>query len=167
MNFQIRHVRPNEDLEAVHAILTCRHVIEGTMRLPHQPLDYTRKRLEPVDGVIRLVAHDDSHLFGYCELITYPDIPRHNHVGEINMIATHEDFRGRGVGQALFAAMVDLGDNWLNLTRLALVVWTTNEAAVRLYEKNGFAIEGTMPAYATRQGEYIDAYMMGRVKRTG
>lgn len=55
MTIDIRHVRP-EDAEAVHEIFLNARTIAGTMRLPYQALDYTRDRLQPTDGVIKLVA---------------------------------------------------------------------------------------------------------------
>lgn len=61
-------------------------------------------------------------------------------------------------------AGVDLADNWLNLKRLQLTVYTDNEAAIRLYKKFGFAVEGTAKAYAFRDGAYVDSYFMARVK---
>jgi L-phenylalanine/L-methionine N-acetyltransferase len=80
-------------------------------------------------------------------------------------MAVHDDFQGRGVGSALMAAMLDLADNWLNLRRIELEVYADNAPAVRLYEKFGFAIEGTLRDFAFRDGEYVDAYLMARVRR--
>jgi putative acetyltransferase len=140
------------------------------MRLPYGSLDATRKRLEPKDGIIKLVAEADAssgtEVVGFSELYTFPQAPRHNHVGEINMIVTADDWQGKGVGRALMAAMVDLADNWLRITRLSLVVWTTNDNAVHLYRQFGFEVEGTMRDYAFREGGFIDAYMMGRLRRS-
>lgn len=163
MEYQIRHVQ-EADVAAVHEILLARHVIEGTMRYPYQPQEYTRKRLGAENGVIKLVATDNEKIAGYAELITYPDVPRHRHVGEINMIVCHQDWRGKGVGASLMSAMVSLADDWLQLTRLGLVVWTDNKTAIRLYESFGFAIEGTMPRYTCGKNGYVDAYVMGRLK---
>src|SRR5712691_4482721 len=50
---------------------------------------------------------------------------------------------GEIVGTALMTAAIDLADNWLDLSRLELTVYTDNEAAMRLYKKLGFVIEGT------------------------
>ncbi len=41
------------------------------------------------------------------------------------------------------AAALDLADNWLNLSRVGLTVYVDNSAAVTLYKRFGFEIEGT------------------------
>ena len=75
-----------------------------------------------------------------------------------------DDWQGKGVGTALVRAMIDLADRWLNLTRIELTVFTDNEPAVALYRKFGFQIEGTHRKFAFRDGEFVDAYAMARVK---
>ena len=57
-----------------------------------------------------------------------------------------------------------MADNWLNLKRVELQVYTDNARAIHLYEKFDFVIEGTHKAFAFRDGEYVDAYSMARVK---
>lgn len=61
------------------------------------------------------------------------------------------------------AAVMDLAENWLNLKRLELTVYTDNSKAIHLYEKYGFVIEGTLRQWALRDGAYIDAYTMARL----
>ena len=162
MEIKVRHVHA-EDYHSVHQIMLTDRVIQGTMRLPYQSAEHTRSRLEPEDGSTKLVAQAGDEVVGYCELVTHPDIPRHRHVGEIEMIVTHEAWRGKGVGRALMTAMIDLADNWLQLNRLGLTVWATNTAAIELYQEFGFAHEGTMPAYVFSEGKYIEAHIMGRL----
>jgi putative acetyltransferase len=70
----------------------------------------------------------------------------------------------KGVGSQLLAAVIDLADNWYGITRLELSVFTDNEAGVALYTKFGFAIEGTLRAFALRNGAYIDTYTMARLR---
>jgi putative acetyltransferase len=84
-------------------------------------------------------------------------------------MGVRDDFQGKGVGTALMAAIVDLADNWLNVFRLELTVYTDNERAIALYKKFGFQIEGTHRAYALRAGEYVDSHAMARIrpKRVG
>jgi putative acetyltransferase len=61
-------------------------------------------------------------------------------------------------------ATLDLADKWLNLTRLELQVYTDNEAGIRLYQRMGFVIEGTLKRFAFRDGQYVDAMQMARVR---
>lgn len=164
MEIKVRHVH-SEDYHSVHQIMLSDRAIRGTMRLPFQSVDHTRSRLEPVEGATKLVAYAGDEVIGYCELMTFPNVPRHRHVGEIEMIVTHEAWRGKGVGRVLMQAMIDLADNWLQLSRLCLTVWTTNTVAVELYQEFGFALEGTMPGYVFCEGKYLDAHIMGRLNR--
>jgi putative acetyltransferase len=62
------------------------------------------------------------------------------------------------------AAMIDLADNWLGIRRLELTVYADNTAAVHLYEKFGFRIEGTLSQFARRAGTLVDAYSMARLR---
>ena len=163
MEINIRHIHA-EDYIAVHQIFSSTHVINGTMRLPHQSPEYTRKRLAQSDDSIKLAACVNDKVVGYAELITYPHIARHRHAGEINMIVVHADWQGKGVGQALMQAMTDLADNWLQLIRLSLMVWTSNETAIRLYQKFDFVIEGRLKNYVFSDGKYNDACLMGRIR---
>jgi putative acetyltransferase len=79
-------------------------------------------------------------------------------------MAVHDDWHGRGVGTTLVRAAVELADNWLNLHRLELEVYTDNEPAVRLYKRHGFLTEGTLKDFAFRNGAYVDAFTMARLR---
>jgi putative acetyltransferase len=61
-------------------------------------------------------------------------------------------------------AVVELADGWLNVTRLELTVYTDNARAVALYKKFGFVLEGTHKRYALRDGRYVDAHCMARIR---
>jgi putative acetyltransferase len=162
MNITIRHAEPS-DYEALHAILSCPRVFAGTLHLPFQSVEQVRRRIaEPPTGFYSLVACVEGEVVGNLGLHTV-DRPRRRHVGEIGMMV-RDDWQGKGVGSALMAAMVGLADNWLNLVRIELTVYADNAAAVGLYQKFGFAIEGTLRRYAFRDGVYVDAYTMARVR---
>lgn len=163
MEFSIRPYKP-EDCEAVHHIFSGEQVIWGTMRLPFDSLENTRRRMETDDGRIRLVAVAKDEVVGFAELLTYPNVPRHRHVGEINLIAVRDDQHGQGIGRLLMQALVDLAEQWLQITKLNLLVWEDNESAIHLYRQFGFVVEGTISNYAFRQGTYVNAHVMGRVQ---
>lgn len=162
MTIHIRRATP-DDLEAVYNIYTGPLVIRGTLQLPFPSIDRWRKRLEPQDGVIPLVACVDEEIVGHLSLMTFTRSPRRRHAGTLGM-AVRDDWQGRGVGSTLMTAVIDLADRWLNLTRLELEVFCDNASAVGLYKKFGFQIEGTLRAYAFRDGEYADVYAMARLR---
>ena len=159
----VRHAEP-ADYEAMHRIMSGPRAAAGTLQLPLQSAEAWRKRLaEPPDGLFMLVACVEGEVVGNLGLETSPNRPRMKHVGSIGM-AVRDDWQGRGVGTALMEAALDLADNWLNLTRIELRVYVDNSAAVTLYKRFGFEIEGTHRRLAFRNGEYVDAYSMARLR---
>lgn len=82
-------------------------------------------------------------------------------------MAVRDDWHGKGAGSALMQAAVDMADRWLNLVRLELEVYTDNAPAIRLYEKFGFVKEGVHKQYAFRDGSFVDAFAMARLRAEG
>lgn len=72
--------------------------------------------------------------------------------------------QGRGVGSALLQAAIEMADRWLQLRRLELQVYADNAAAVRLYTRHGFVEEGRHRYYAFRDGAYVDALTLARLR---
>jgi putative acetyltransferase len=163
VDITIRHAEP-DDAGAIHRILTGPRAMEGTLQLPLQSVEGVRKRFfsETREGLYHLVACVDEEVVGHLGLETFTR-PRRRHAGYIGM-AVRDDWQGRGVGTALMEAVLDLADNWLNLTRVELAVYVDNAAGVALYKKFGFEIEGTYRRFAFRGGEFVDAYSMARLR---
>ncbi|MEO8084196.1 MAG: GNAT family N-acetyltransferase, partial [Ardenticatenales bacterium] len=129
----VRRAAP-ADADALAAVYAGPKAYGGTLQLPYPSAETWRKRLaDPTDGSYHLVACIDGEVVGNLGLHTFPNHPRRRHVGQIGM-AVRDDWQGRGVGTALMAAAIDLADNWLNLGRIELDVYTDNAAAIRLYE---------------------------------
>jgi len=163
MNVTIRRAEPG-DAEAITEIYKGPKAIRGTLQLPHPSVESRRKKItEAPEGVFLLVAEVDGKLVGDLGLVTYPHSPRRRHVGSLGM-AVHDDWQGQGIGTALMGAAIDLADKWLNLTRLELDVYTDNEPAIGLYKKFGFVIEGTRIGFAFREGQFVDTYLMARLR---
>lgn len=159
----IRRTEPS-DAEAYQRIFSCPKVIHGTLQLPYPSVETWRKRLSEVpDGVFNLCACVGDEAVGQLGLHTFLHVPRRRHIGQLGM-AVHDDWQGKGVGSALMAAAINLADNWLNLTRLELEVYTDNESAIALYKKFDFITEGTHKNFAYRNGQYIDVYAMARLR---
>lgn len=134
----------------------------GTLRPRYPSVDTVRKWLETRSpDNPHIVAELDGRIIG--DAVLDLGKGRRSHVAVIGM-GVHDDFAGRGVGSALMAALIDTADNWLNLKRLELTVWTDNAPAQALYRKFGFVEEGVLRAYAYRDGAYVDALAMARLR---
>lgn len=152
-----------DDCDAVYEMFTASSVYSGTLQLPYPSREYWRKRLsENTDSVYNLVGIIEGRVVGMVSVVTFPNRPRRRHAGAIG-ISVHDDWQGKGVGKELMRAIVDLADNWLNLTRLELEVYADNPAALRLYERFGFEVEGRLRQHALRDGQFVDSIMMGRL----
>jgi putative acetyltransferase len=129
MDVVIRHAKP-EDYEAYRRIFSGPRAIAGTLQLPLQPAELWRQRLsKSSDDTYALVACVDGEVVGDLTLWTSPTAWRRRHVGGIGM-AVRDDWQGKGIGTALMEAVLDLADNWLNLTRIELQVYTDNAAGM-------------------------------------
>ena len=158
----IRRAEPS-DAQAIHETFLGPRAIAGTLQLPYPSVEMWRKRLAevPADDYV-LVATIAGAVVGNLGLHAASKSPRRRHVGNLGM-SVRDDRQGHGVGTALLRAAIELADGWLNYQRLELLVYTDNLAALHLYRKFGFAIEGTCRAYAFRDGSYVDAYQMARL----
>ena len=163
VSVSVRHAEP-QDAEAVHRILAGPRAAAGTLQLPLQSVEAVRRQFfsDAREGVYHLVACVEGEVVGHLGLEAYTR-PRRRHAGEVG-VAVRDDWQGRGVGTALMRAALDLADDWLGLTRVELVVYADNAAGVALYERFGFEVEGTHRRYAFRDGGYVDAYAMARLR---
>jgi L-phenylalanine/L-methionine N-acetyltransferase len=162
-DLKIRRAEP-DDCEAVYEMFSSPQVYSGTLQLPYPSKEYWRRRLsDNPESAHYLVGLIDDRIVGMVSIDTFPDRPRRRHAGAIG-ISVHAEWQGKGVGAALLRAIVDFADNWLNLTRLELEVYADNEAAVHLYERFGFELEGTLRQHAFRDGHYVDSKVMARLR---
>ncbi|MCP4539103.1 MAG: GNAT family N-acetyltransferase [Chloroflexi bacterium] len=151
------------DWRDLYEIWTTPQVCWGTLQVPFQSKDEVRKKVETApEGMYRLVAEVEGKVVGATTL-RCEHSPRLRHVAGCGL-SVHPDYWNRGVGAALIAAVVDLSDNWLDIKRIELTVYADNAAAIHLYEKFSFVIEGTKRKYAYREGEYVDTHVMARVR---
>ena len=93
---------------------------------------------------IFLIAELDGEPAGYAKLISdviEPGIKSERPI-ELNRLYSHQQFLGKGIGQGLMDACIELAKRedrdvmWLG-------VWEYNPRAQRFYEKNGFRVVGS------------------------
>ncbi len=137
-------------------------VPRNTLSIPYGSVASARERLAARSpSFLSLVAELDGRVVGQVGLELMRG--RRRHLGVVG-IMVHDDFTGRGIATALMIRMLDLADNWLNLRRLELQVYTDNEPAIALYKKFGFEIEGTLRDVAFGEGRYLDTFYMARIR---
>ena len=162
MALTVRATEPG-DYGALHEIFSQPAVVRGTLQLPYPSLDTWRKRLEaPAPDFYSLVACADEEVVGNVGLNILAR-PRRRHAGTLGIVV-REGWHGQGVGTALMTAALELADGWLQLRRVELTVFTDNAPAIKLYKKFGFALEGTHKEYAFRDGAFVDACAMARLR---
>jgi putative acetyltransferase len=160
-DIRIRAQEP-EDVRDLTELWRQPQVVWGTLQLPFVSVEARRVRAAASPpGLHRLVAEVEGKVAGAVSLQCFEN--RRAHMGSIGM-AVHDAYAGRGIGSALMAAVVDLSDRWLGLKRLELRVWADNHAAIGLYEKFGFEREGLLRAEGFRDGAYVDAFSMARIR---
>jgi L-phenylalanine/L-methionine N-acetyltransferase len=156
----VREPRP-DDIPAINVIHNQRAVAIDTLQIPYQT-DAERAAQWLSSPTQRFIVADaGGRVVGLAGLTLYTR--RRAHAGAIGM-GVDEHVHGRGVGTTLLEALLDLADNWYNLRRLELQVYTDNHAGIRLYQRAGFEIEGTHRAYAYRDGVFSDAHAMARLR---
>jgi putative acetyltransferase len=158
--FRIRAYEP-ADLVSINEMLAQPRVIWGTMQMPWTSVEGRRQRWSTGAPRTFLVAESENRIIGSASIALGED--RRRHTGSIGM-AVHDAFAGRGVGRALLASLIEMADNWLNLSRVELTVYSDNARAIALYEHAGFEREGLLRRYAFRDGAFVDALAMAQLK---
>ena len=114
------------------------------------------------ENQITLLALLNDEIAGLVN-ITADQRKRVRHIGDL-FIVIGKKYWNNGLGSLLLEEVVDWAQASGILRRLQLTVQTRNQAAVHLYQKNGFVIEGRQERGAyIAEGKFIDVYLMGRL----
>ncbi|QDM00137.1 GNAT family N-acetyltransferase [Rhodopseudomonas palustris] len=161
MQVSIRAMR-SEDADDIFEIVNQHAFRYWTLALPYESFDSIKTWLQPRSPRdLHYSAELDGRVVGASAL--RPFYGRRAHAAEF-WIGVHEQHARHGIGSRLLAAMIDTADNWLNIKRLEMTVFTDNVAALALYKKFGFEIEGTHKAATFRDGAFVDAHCMARLR---
>ncbi|MBL1087168.1 GNAT family N-acetyltransferase [Streptomyces actinomycinicus] len=156
------HIRPARAEDAGElavldrAIWSTLHAVTPRPQPPYQP--FFDERHPPQEY---LVAEGEGRVLGYVRLARSTPLASNAHVLAVQGFAVAEEARGRGVGRALIRAAVTEARG-RGARRLTLRVLGHNTPARRLYESEGFAVEGVLPGEFHLDGRYVDDVCMGR-----
>ena len=115
--------------------------------------DALRYELQENPRAFYIVAEIEDQVVGYAGLWWIGD------EGHITNVAVKPGFRNRRIGEGLVSVMIEFTVKE-GIRHHTLEVRSSNEPAIRLYEKLGFAAEGVRKGYYLNNGE--DAIIMWR-----
>lgn len=115
------------------------------------------------DLVIFAIRESASErLVGTCQLFDIQPVHRH---AELQIRIGNEDDRGKGYGGTALRELTAFGFGSLNLHRIMLRVFGSNERAIASYVKAGFVTEGRQREAVWISSRWEDVVTMGLLRR--
>jgi RimJ/RimL family protein N-acetyltransferase len=158
---EVRRAHPDD----VPEILSLHEAVaaEGRWIGTEAPIDTERfdtifRRAIEADDSLLLLAVARERVVAYLGL--YPTTP-----GVVGLgMSIAADHRGRGLGTQMLVEAIGWAGSRDGVHKIELEVWPHNPAALALYEKLGFVVEGRRRRhYRRRNGELWDSIAMGLV----
>jgi RimJ/RimL family protein N-acetyltransferase len=107
--------------------------------------------------VFAIRRNDSPSIIGYVQITNIDAVHRSAMIG---IKIGDEANRGQGFGREALALAKAYCWNHLNLSRVGLTVFATNERALRIYAAAGFQQEGTLRNAVFIAGRWIDVVVM-------
>lgn len=108
-----------------------------------------------------VVAQIDGEIIGWAGAGPYRNRECYRGIGEFSMYV-RRDWRGRGVGDLLVAALISEAER-LGLWKLLSRIFTFNEASRALCRKHGFREVGVYEKHARLDGRWLDVVIVERL----
>ena len=109
------------------------------------------------DLVFALCLRENDRHIGNCGLHRISWIDR---FAELGIAIGEPEYWGKGYGTEAAGLLLDYAFRVLNLNRVELHVFATNERAIRSYRKLGFQEEGRLRKRRYVRGTYVDEIVM-------
>ena len=160
----VRRARPADAVD-ITRVMSHADVCGNLLQLPLPSEELWRSRIEAmgssVGNDVLMVAEQGGQVVGSAGLHPQAQL-RRRHAAMLG-ISVDPAAQGQGVGHALMQALCSYADDWAQILRLELTVFTDNARALALYRRFDFRLEGTHRAYALRNGVYADVHCMARL----
>ncbi|MFC7309707.1 GNAT family N-acetyltransferase [Streptomyces monticola] len=154
----IRHAVPADEAELARLDRETWSRLHAVLPRPAPNAPFFDERHAPGDY---LVAETEGRIAGYIRLVAPTPLAATAHVRQIQGLAVADRARGRGIGRALVRA-AGAEARRQGAERLTLRVLGHNTPARKLYEAEGFVVEGVLPGEFLLDGVYADDVLMGR-----
>lgn len=112
-------------------------------------------------NLAQFFALDREKVIGWCDILPL----RHEgftHIGDMGM-GIIETYRRQGIGQKLLDIAIKHAQEINGIEKIELSVYRSNDAAIKLYQKNKFIIEGEKVKSRKLDGKYDNLVLMGRI----
>src|SRR5262249_46389998 len=157
------------DMPAVQAIYAY-NVLHGRASFEETPPTVDemleRRRIVLGMGIPYLVAEADGTIAGYSYATSYRPRPAYRFTIE-DSVYVAESFHGRGIGAALLGTLIDrcAAGPWRQM--LAIIGHSGNTASVRVHQRLGFELVGTLKSVGFKLGSWTDTVLMQRALGPG
>lgn len=156
---EVTPLRP-EDSALLLAWINDRKLVE--LSAPFHPISQAEhdawfEQIQQSEDVRIFGIREDGRLVGSCQLHSIHPVHRS---AELQIRIGAKDARGRGVGREALEQLLRYGFDKLDLHRISLHVFSTNERAIRAYEHVGFRREGLLREAAWIDGAWVDVLLM-------
>ena len=122
-------------------------------------MEVIQRWINNIKNLIPLVAEYNNRIVGYASIYKFQH-PRRKEIGDL-AIYLHQDFHNVGLGTAMMKKLLQLAKEH-KMHKLELYVVEDNKAAVALYKKFGFKIEGiSKDSFFGSDGKYHNMIHMG------
>ena len=109
-------------------------------------------------GFPQFVAEEGGRIVGWSDAIPGDAESGSAQIGRLGM-GVIEPYRGKGIGGRLLGSTIEKARR-IGLEKIELSVYSGNSAAIALYEKRGFVIEGRKKRGRLVDGVYEDVLFM-------
>jgi RimJ/RimL family protein N-acetyltransferase len=117
----------------------------------------------PSRVILAIRKINEPNIIGTIQLLDIHPIHR---TAELTTRIGEDDDRGKGFGTEALKLAVDFAWRDLNMQRVWLRVFASNERAIKAYENVGFETEGIMRRAAWIDGKWTDENVMAVLRQT-
>ncbi len=132
--------------------------LETNLRTPAERREWMAAR-SPRHPVV--VSEVEATMTGWASLNQFNPRPAYDHVADLS-VYIERAWRGRGVGRALVATLVDRA-RMLRYHKLVLAAFPDNAAGMALYTRLGFTRVGVYREQGLLDGRWVDVVVMERL----
>ena len=137
--------------------------VAGTFPYTRKDLEYfyERMRSSKNDIILAVIAKQKNVHIGNVKLGNINWVHR---FADFGIIIGEKKYWGKGYGQEACNLLLEYAFNRLNLNKIVLGVYGNHKAAIKVYQKVGFKIEGRLEKMLHLRGAYVDRIIMGLLR---